>query len=118
MNRRRRRTPRAATRHARDQRPSEPHDAATRSRSHRLSGQRDEEGRMAKDLDRVETQEWLDALGWVVEFGGVGRASFLLDELVGAGLRSGASVPFTGCTPYVNSIAVDRQPVFPGDLGV
>jgi pyruvate dehydrogenase E1 component len=73
---------------------------------------------MPQDLDRVETQEWLDALGSVLEFEGAERASFLLDELVGAALRSGASVPFTACSPYVNSIPVDRQPAFPGDLGV
>jgi len=44
---------------------------------------------MPQDVDRVETQEWLDALDSVVEFEGVERASFLLDELVGQALRSG-----------------------------
>jgi pyruvate dehydrogenase E1 component len=73
---------------------------------------------MTQDLDRVETREWLDALGSVLEFEGAERASFLLDELVGEALRAGAAVPFTACSPYVNSIPVDRQPAYPGDLGV
>ena len=36
---------------------------------------------MPEDLDPSETQEWLDALDSVVEFDGVDRAAFLLEEL-------------------------------------
>jgi pyruvate dehydrogenase E1 component len=73
---------------------------------------------MPQDVDRVETQEWVDALDSVLEFEGAERASFLLDELVGQALRSRASVPYTGCTPYVNSTPVNWRPAHPGDLGV
>ena len=73
---------------------------------------------MSEDLDRVETQEWRDALGSVVEFDGPGRAEFLLAELHGEARRHGVAVPFSANTPYLNTIPVDRQPPHPGDREV
>ena len=73
---------------------------------------------MSEDLDRVETQEWCDALGSVVEFDGAGRAAFLIAELHGEARRRGVAVPFSGNTPYLNTIPVDKQPEHPGDREV
>jgi pyruvate dehydrogenase E1 component len=70
---------------------------------------------MPQDLDPVETREWLDALDSVLEFEGAERASFLLDELLTQALRSGTQVPYSGCTPYVNTIPPHRQPAHPGN---
>jgi len=73
---------------------------------------------MPEDQDPQETQEWRDALDSVVDFDGVERAAFLLDQLHDAARRHAVPVPFTANTPYVNTIAVDKQPPHPGDLAI
>ncbi|MEY5099733.1 MAG: alpha-ketoglutarate dehydrogenase [Pseudomonadota bacterium] len=70
------------------------------------------------DPDPVETQEWRDALLSVIERQGPQRARQLLDELVRL-----ARAQQTGWRPdlntlYVNTIAVQDQPAFPGDLEI
>src|SRR5215211_704300 len=74
------------------------------------------EGPVGDDLDTLETREWLDALDSVLEFEGGDRAGFLLDALVSEARRKGAPVPYSATTPYVNTIPVDQQPAYPGDL--
>ena len=54
---------------------------------------------MPEDLDPVETREWLDALDSVLEFDGVDRAAFLLDELHDEARRHGVPVPLLGEHP-------------------
>jgi pyruvate dehydrogenase E1 component len=73
---------------------------------------------MPEDQDPRETQEWLEALDSVVEFDGVERAAFLLQQLHGEARRHAVPVPFTASTPYLNTIAVDQQPAHPGDLEI
>jgi pyruvate dehydrogenase E1 component len=68
------------------------------------------------DIDPAETEEWLDALGSVLEFEGGDRAHYLLDRLIEEGRQRGAPVPYSITTPYVNTIPVARQPAYPGDL--
>jgi pyruvate dehydrogenase E1 component len=71
---------------------------------------------MRNDVDPVETREWLDALDSVLAFEGTDRARFLLGELATEGRRRGAPAPYSATTPYVNTIPVDQQPAYPGDL--
>ena len=73
---------------------------------------------MQNDVDPVETREWLDALGSVLAFEGADRARFLLGELASEGRRRGAPAPYSATTPYLNTIPVDQQPAYPGDLAV
>ena len=68
---------------------------------------------MPEDQDPRETQEWLEALDSVVEFDGVERAAYLLQQLHDEARRHAVPVPFTANTPYVNTIAVDKQPAHP-----
>lgn len=70
------------------------------------------------DLDPVETAEWKDALLALVAEEGPARARFILDELAALARdpRIGWSPELV--TPYVNTIPVERQPVFPGDLAI
>ncbi len=70
------------------------------------------------DIDPVETEEWRDAFLALVVTHGPQRARFMLDALVR--LAHTAQVGWTPelITPYVNSIPVDQQPVFPGDLAI
>ncbi len=67
------------------------------------------------DIDPQETQEWLDALEAVLENEGTERAHFLIERLVDKARRSGAYLPFSANTAYVNTIPVTHQPRFPGD---
>ena len=70
------------------------------------------------DPDPTETAEWGDAFASMVAVHGPQRARFMLDMLVR--LARAAHVDWSPelVTPYVNSIAVDQQPVFPGDLAI
>ncbi|HYN76417.1 MAG TPA: pyruvate dehydrogenase (acetyl-transferring), homodimeric type [Lamprocystis sp. (in: g-proteobacteria)] len=67
------------------------------------------------DIDPQETQEWLDALEGVLDQEGVERAHFLLERLIDKARRSGADLPYSANTAYVNTIPVPRQEPFPGD---
>jgi pyruvate dehydrogenase E1 component len=67
------------------------------------------------DIDPAETEEWLDALGSVLEFEGGDRAHYLLDRLIDEGRQRGAPVPYSITTPYINTIPVEKQPPYPGD---
>ncbi len=67
------------------------------------------------DVDRTETQEWLDSLEAVAETAGRDRARYLLGRLIDWGKRHDVVAPFTANTPYINTIPVGRQPPYPGD---
>ena len=70
----------------------------------------------AYDIDPEETAEWRDALLALIGTQGPLRARQILDELavVARQQRTGWQPELN--TPYMNTIAVDEQPVFPGDL--
>ena len=70
------------------------------------------------DIDAAETREWLDSLRSVVDRDGVERAHFLLATLIGHARESGASLPFSANTPYVNTIPESRAEYTPGDPAV
>src|SRR6188508_1373090 len=70
------------------------------------------------DIDPQETREWLDALDSVLEAEGPDRAHFLIEQLIDKARRSGAYLPFSANTAYINTIPVDRQPNLPGDFNL
>jgi hypothetical protein len=78
-------------------------------------GLRGVNGDGAPDVDAEETREWLDSLESVLQHEGQDRARFLLTELKHKAVSEGVEIPFTANTPYVNTIPVNRQPVFPGN---
>ena len=61
------------------------------------------------DHDPVETQEWVDSLRAIVQYQGVDRARFILEKLRDEARRTGAQLPFTATTPYVNTIPPERE---------
>ncbi len=67
------------------------------------------------DADPTETQEWLDALASVLTAQGPERAHFLLETLTEKARRSGAHIPFSANTAYVNTIPVEQEEHSPGD---
>lgn len=70
------------------------------------------------DLDPVETTEWRDAFQALVATHGPARARFILDQLAVLGRHPAVGWSPELVTPYVNSVPVERQPVFPGDLAI
>jgi pyruvate dehydrogenase E1 component len=70
------------------------------------------------DTDPQETQEWLDALDAVLELEGAERAHFLLEQLIDKARRSGAHLPFSANTAYLNTIPANQEERSPGDLAM
>lgn len=70
---------------------------------------------MNPDKDPQETGEWLDALEAVLEREGPQRAHYLLEKLVEKARRSGAYLPYSANTAYVNTISVADEDRSPGD---
>jgi pyruvate dehydrogenase E1 component len=70
------------------------------------------------DTDPFETAEWRDAFLSLVASQGPERARFMLDTLVRLAHTTQVDWSPELVTPYVNSIAVDQQPPFPGDLAI
>ena len=68
-----------------------------------------------QDVDPSETAEWLESLRYVLEQKGPERVRYLLSKLEDQAHREGVDLPFTANTPYVNSIPIDKQPVYPGN---
>lgn len=71
-----------------------------------------------QDLDPRETAEWLESLEAVIESDGPERAHFLLDRLAEKARHAGARLPFGLNTPYLNTIATEREAKSPGDAAL
>jgi len=70
------------------------------------------------DIDPEETQEWIESLDSVLEREGPQRAHFLLERLIDKTRRSGAYLPFSATTAYVNTIPISQQRPIPGDQAI
>lgn len=70
---------------------------------------------MHPDVDPQETQEWIESLEAVLQEEGVERAHYLLESLIEKARRSGAHLPYTATTAYINSIPAGQEPTMPGD---
>jgi pyruvate dehydrogenase E1 component len=74
--------------------------------------------RAGEDADPAETAEWCEALDALTAAHGPARARFLLDALLAHARRRGVHWQPSLMTPYVNTIALEEQPPFPGDLAL
>ena len=70
------------------------------------------------DTDPQETQEWLEALDSVMVQEGVERAHYLLEQLIARARKSGAYLPYSANTAYLNTIPPSREERTPGDPGM
>ncbi len=70
------------------------------------------------DSDPAETAEWNEAFLDLLASGDQERAKFILDNLVKLANKHQINWVPDLVTPYVNSIPVDQQPPFPGDLAI
>ncbi|HVJ96971.1 MAG TPA: pyruvate dehydrogenase (acetyl-transferring), homodimeric type [Acidimicrobiia bacterium] len=67
------------------------------------------------DVDPQETAEWLESLDAVIDAKGKARAHYVLARLMERAREKGAQVPAMVTTDYINSIAPEQEPWFPGD---
>ena len=72
----------------------------------------------AADNDAEETREWLDALQAVVAQGGPARGLYLIEQLEEAALQLGIVPHMQPFSAYRNTIGVERQGAYPGDLRI
>ena len=70
---------------------------------------------LPQDTDNLETGEWLDALEAVIDREGPERAHYLLERLIDLARRSGAYLPFSAHTAYVNTIPSHLEAPNPGN---
>ena len=70
------------------------------------------------DVDPQETQEWLDALRAAVAANGAGRGLYLLDQLQDQAVQLGIVPHAQAFSAYRNTIALERQGGYPGDLAI
>ncbi|WP_110667924.1 pyruvate dehydrogenase (acetyl-transferring), homodimeric type [Salinicola halophilus] len=68
------------------------------------------------DLDPTETGEWTDALASLIRVGGEERARFVIARLLENPALTSAQEALT--TPHRNTIGLDAQPAYPGDLAL
>jgi pyruvate dehydrogenase E1 component len=68
--------------------------------------------------DNQELAEWCDALQGVVSYAGPERARDLLDAITKIARDPSIGWQPVHGTPYVNTVTVEEQPVFPGDLAI
>jgi pyruvate dehydrogenase E1 component len=72
----------------------------------------------ADDPDPEETQDWLESIDSVLRVSGAERAHFLLEQMIDHARRSGAYLPYSPNTAYLNTIPVGLQPAYPGDRAI
>ena len=70
------------------------------------------------DIDSQETQEWLEALDSVLAQEGIERAHYLLEQLIAKARKSGAYLPYSANTAYLNTIPPSSEERTPGDSGM
>ena len=64
---------------------------------------------LPKDIDPLETHEWLDALESVLESEGTERAQFLLETMVQQTRLRGGRLPLHASTGYQNTIPLASE---------
>lgn len=68
--------------------------------------------------DEQEISEWREALLAVIEHAGPAQAHRILQALTAVARSGNPDWPGPEATPYINSIAVEEQPPYPGDLAL
>ncbi len=71
-----------------------------------------------KDIDPLETKDWLDSISAVLEKDGKLRAQFLIKELIEHSYKQGSDLVLSRNTPYINTISPDEETKSPGDQNI
>jgi pyruvate dehydrogenase E1 component len=67
------------------------------------------------DIDPDETREWFDSLDGAIDERGRQRTRYLMLALLDRARQRGVGVPSLLSTDYINTIAPESEPYFPGD---
>ncbi len=70
------------------------------------------------ELNQIELQEWLESLDYVLASAGQERVKEILERLELHARREGVGIPFSANTPYINTIAAQEKPEYPGDVEI
>ncbi|WP_447768157.1 pyruvate dehydrogenase (acetyl-transferring), homodimeric type [Pseudomonas kilonensis] len=73
---------------------------------------------MFLDEDPQETREWLESIESVASVEGRSRAHYLIDQMLDFDANRHGDFYGRVTTPYVNTIPLDRQQPYPGDLAI
>ena len=68
----------------------------------------------AREIEALETREWLESLDYVLQHGGPARVGRLLRELGVHAQKNGVKLPFTANTAYINTIHASEEVPYPG----
>ncbi|MCW9733842.1 pyruvate dehydrogenase (acetyl-transferring), homodimeric type [Avibacterium sp. 20-15] len=71
---------------------------------------------LRNDVDPIETNDWLLAIDSVIREEGVERAQFIIEQLMQHARANSVSLPTGVTTDYINTIPVEEEPNYPGNL--
>ncbi|MCW9714869.1 pyruvate dehydrogenase (acetyl-transferring), homodimeric type [Avibacterium sp. 21-594] len=71
---------------------------------------------LTNDVDPIETNDWLLAIDSVIREEGVERAQFIIDQLMQHARANSVSLPTGVTSDYINTIPVEEEPNYPGNL--
>ena len=70
------------------------------------------------DTDPQETTDWIDSINALIDEKGAERTHFIIEKLIDFSRRSGVKIPFSPYTEYLNTISVNSQELYPGNLSI
>ena len=68
------------------------------------------------DIDSEETSEWLESLDAMITADGRNRARYVMLRLMERARERSLGIPSLTATDYVNTIAAEHEPWYPGDV--
>ncbi len=75
-----------------------------------------DKNKLSRDEEQVEIQEWLNSMAYILKYRSKEEAGKILEALRVKAEESGVKIPSVVATPYINTIPVEAQPEFPGEL--
>ena len=71
-----------------------------------------------KDIDPLETKDWLESISAVLKKDGKQRAQFLIKELIEHSYKEGSDLVLSRNTPYINTLSPETETKSPGDQNI
>ena len=72
----------------------------------------------AKLIPQIELKEWIDSINWILADYSSKDVSKLLERLKDHCITQGVEFPFNANTPYVNTIPIEEEIPYPGDIEI
>ena len=72
----------------------------------------------AKLIPQIELKEWIDSINWILADYNSKDVSKLLERLKDHCITQGVEFPFNANTPYVNTIPIEEEIPYPGDIEI